>query len=140
MQANHPISLERVLFTRSSVISLPEHNPSARHATQHQPVNSITIDSIAETPGRYLATMSMVLNAEGDPTDPYMIDMECIGVFTADDTLSEEDRQRGLMITAHSVLYGAIREAVAWLTSRQAYGALSLGLSILSSKPIPPSS
>jgi hypothetical protein len=29
------------------------------------------------------------------------------------------------------VVYGAIREAVLWLTGRQPYGPLSLGLSVL---------
>lgn len=38
-------------------------------------------------------------------------------------------------ITAHSVLYGAIREAVSWITGRHPYGQISLGLSILSSPP-----
>ncbi|MFZ3160606.1 MAG: hypothetical protein WBI05_11840 [Rhodoferax sp.] len=37
--------------------------------------------------------------------------------------------------TAHNVLYGAIREAVSWLTARQPYGAVMLGLSVLQPAP-----
>ena len=48
--------------------------------------------------------------------------------------LTEEEALRGVTITAHSVLYGAIRETVAWLTGRQVYGSLLLGLSVLRNK------
>ncbi len=71
------------------------------------------------------------MNEEADPKFPYTIDMECIAVFTADDTLSEEEALRGVYITANSVLYGAIRESVAWITGRQPYGPLVLGLSVI---------
>jgi hypothetical protein len=57
--------------------------------------------------------------------------MECIGDFEADAGLSDEEAERGVLITANSVLYGAIREAVSWLTGRQAFGSITLGLSVL---------
>ncbi len=84
-------------------------------------------------PGRYSASMRTTINPSMEPSSPYFVDMECVAVLTVDDTLTPEDAVRGATITAHSVLYGAIREAVAWLTSRQPYGTLVLGLSVLKS-------
>ena len=57
--------------------------------------------------------------------------MECLGIFLADPKLTKEEAMRGVTITAHGVLYGAIREAVAWITGRQPFGPLILGLSVL---------
>jgi hypothetical protein len=57
--------------------------------------------------------------------------MECVAFFNVDDTLNEEEAKRGVTITGNSVLYGAIRESVAWLTGRQPYGGLLLGLTVL---------
>jgi preprotein translocase subunit SecB len=81
--------------------------------------------------------MKTVLNPDADPADPYSITMECIGVFRIDPALPEAEAKRGLLITAHSVLYGAIREAISWITARQPYGPLALGLSILSTGQTP---
>ena len=138
MAANgHPIGLERVLFTRSVVIAVPEHVPNGDVINGIAPENAIDINQMDGEPGKYQAVMRSKLNASGDPSFPYIIDMECIAVLTADDTLSQELAARGVMITAHSVLYGAIREAVAWITGRQPFGQLMLGLSVLQGSSAP---
>ncbi len=132
-QPSHPISLDRVFFTRSVVIAIPEHKAGEGIITM-TPTNDLDISPLDEGgSGLYMATMRSVMNAENDPIAPYKIDMECVGIFTVDDTLNAEDALRGVTITAHSVLYGAIREAVSWITGRQPYGPLSLGLSVLRS-------
>ncbi|MNR26436.1 hypothetical protein D3C85_1436470 [compost metagenome] len=77
--------------------------------------------------------MRCIMNASLDAALPYSIDMECVAQLTTDGTLTEDEAKRGVYITAHSVLYGAIREAVLWITSRQPYGPLQLGLSVLQS-------
>jgi len=81
--------------------------------------------------------MTSIFNAEKDKAAPYHFDLQCMGIFHADGTLTEEEAMRGVTITAHNVLYGSIRECVAWLTGRQVYGSLILGLSVLrtSKKP-----
>lgn len=131
--ANHPIALERVLFTRSIVVAIQAH---AEHDGKINalPENQIDVTPIEGQPRKYVAVMSTKLNTEGDAGAPYMIDMECIGFFITDDTLTEDEARRGVLITAHNVLYGAIREAVAWLTGRQPHGTLVLGLSVLQTK------
>lgn len=40
----------------------------------------------------------------------YFIDMECMAILTADDTLTPDEALRGVTITGHSVVYGAIRK------------------------------
>lgn len=133
-QPSHPITLEQVFFTRSSVISVPGHQPVSGLITS-APENAIEVKKTEGTTGHYAASMRTVINQSYDKAYPYAIDMECVGVFFADNTLSETEALRGVTITAHSVLYGAIREATAWLTGRQPYGTLMLGLSILKGKP-----
>jgi hypothetical protein len=73
-----------------------------------------------------------------DKQYPYSIDMECVGIFNADDTLTANEKLNGVTLTAHNVLYGSIREAVAWLTARQPYGPVMLGLSVLQPAPADP--
>jgi hypothetical protein len=85
--------------------------------------------------GGYVAIMRTVINPDKEKTGPYSVEMICMATLAADGSLDEAEAQRGVTITAHSVLYGAIREAVAWTTGRQPYGQLSLGLSVLRSKP-----
>lgn len=119
------------MFTRSVVIAIPDHLPSGLTQISLGPENSINVTPIDGQEGKYQVSMGTKLNINGDPTYPYIIDMECIGVFSADTKLSKEEAMHGVTITGHSVLYGAIREAVAWLTGRQPFGLLMLGLSIL---------
>lgn len=128
---NHPITLKSVFFTKTVVIAVPNHQPTEGGKVLSGPQNNLNGEKIKDTPGHYVATMQTKINLDQDVTYPYLIDMECVGVFVADDTLSEEDAHRGIMITAHSVLYGAIREAVAWITGRHPYGQLMLGLSVI---------
>lgn len=128
---NHPIQLNNVFFTRSVIISIPEHKPNDEVRARPGAENKITLNAIEGESGRYQVTMHTTLNLQGDPAEPYMIDMECIGVFTVDETVPADEIPRAVTITAHSVLYGAIREAIAWITGRQAFGQLMLGLSVL---------
>lgn len=131
--SEHPIRLDKVFFTRSVVISIPEHKPNGGIIAQG-PENKIDLSKVEGDQRLFQATMRTTQNTIGDASMPYVIDMECVGLFFVDDSLSEEDALRGTMITAHSVLYGAIREAVAWITGRQPFGQLMLGLSILQAK------
>lgn len=138
----HPISLIRVVFTRSIVVSIPTHQPVDATNLKPEdiepiagPVNKIDVVQVKESAGVYQASMRTLLNQSGDPIDPYIVDMECVGFFKVDGSLDEAEAVRGVTITAHSVLYGAIREAVSWITGRQAFGPLVLGLSVLQSTP-----
>jgi hypothetical protein len=127
---HHPIALQETFFLRSTVVAVPEHvpDPEAKPAV---PENNIHVSALEDRPGFYYASMRTVLNQEMDKNLPYFIDMECMALLSADNSLTPEEALRGVTITAHSVLYGAIREAVAWTTARQPYGPFLLGLSVL---------
>lgn len=128
---HYPITLERIFFTRTVVIAIPEFQPSSEPNIASAPENSIDIQEIDAAKKRYQVTMRTTLNQSSAPTDPYKIDIECIAILVADDSLNEEEKERGLLITGHSVLFGAIRETVSWITGRHPYGPMMLGLSIL---------
>lgn len=130
----HPISLQTIVFTRSVVLAMPGHKPKDGQLAI-EPENKIDVSPIPDQKGGWSATMRSVWNPSQDNSLPYSIDMECMALLRADESLAEADAARGVTITAHSVLYGAIREAVAWLTGRQPYGPLMLGLSVLQTAP-----
>ena len=127
----HPIQLERVVFTRSIVIAVPQHQPVDPAQLTLGPEKSVNVAAIDGQEGKYQVSVGTKLNINGDPAYPYIIDMECVGVFSVDTKLPKEEAVRGVTITGHSVLYGAIRESVAWITGRQPFGQLMLGLSVL---------
>ncbi len=136
---SHPVTLERYFFTRSVVVTVDSHKPG-EGVLSIGPENKIDLAAIEDNPGHYQVTMRSTFNSNGDPSAPYTIDMQCVGLFIADSSLSPIDAPRAVTITAHNVLYGAIREAVAWITGRQPFGTLVLGLSVLQPQPnIPPS-
>ena len=128
--AKFPITLEAIVFTRSVVIAILDHerDPKVPIAV---PVNTVNVAPMDESGSKFSVTMKMVINSERSKASPYFADMECSATFAVDDTLKGDEATRGVMIVAHNVLYGAIRESVAWITSRQPYGPLILGLSVL---------
>lgn len=132
--ATHPIIFEHLFFVRSVVISVPGHIPNPEMLPMG-PENTIHVSKIEGDARRYEGKMRTVMNLAADPQYPYSIDMECFAHFLVDDTLTEEEANRGVHITAHNVLYGAIREAVSWITGRQPYGPMQLGLSVLRTTP-----
>lgn len=132
-----PIELKQVYFTRSIVVAIAEHAQKENTAdvssprVSSAPVNSINVSFIDGSDNEYVVVMQTLLNMDKDPSDPYMIDMECVALFHVSSELSKEEAMKGVTITGHSVVYGAIREAVAWITGRNPFGALNLGLSVL---------
>lgn len=127
----HPISLLEIYFTKSIVVSIPEYPIGTDKEITEKPINNIEVAQIENEPGKYYSKMTSIFNAAKSDQAPYYIEMECIGFFGADLSLPENEAKKGVFITAHSVLYGAIREAVLWLTGRQPFGTFTYGLSIL---------
>ncbi len=128
-----PLTLVKVFFTRTMVVAVPEYKTAGVSLTM-SPENSIDVKPVDGQQGHYAAAMRTMFNKACDPSAPYFIDMECIGIFTAKGAVSAEEAVRDITATAHGVLYGAIREAVSWITGRQAFGQLTLGLAILQPK------
>lgn len=107
------------------------HDPSKAGDLNIEPINKISVRPIKDEPGYYACTMRTVINENESDDYPYKVDIECHAKLFADESLTAEDANRGITITAHSVLFGAIREQVAWITARQPFGPLMLGLSVL---------
>lgn len=126
----HPIGLEQVVFTKVHVAAVAGYEPK-EDAPASEPINTLDVRQLPNETGRYQAVMTTVINAEREAHSPYSIDIECLAVLNADDSLSQADAMRGVTITAHNVLYGAIRETVAWLTGRQPFGPMLLTLTLL---------
>lgn len=131
---NHPIHLLDVIFTKVHVEAVAKHAPTNPPEISDIS-NHLNVEEPQEPGGKYQAVMRTIINKEGSNKHPYVIDVECHAILTADATLTMDEARRGVTITAHSVLYGAIRETIAWLTGRQPYGAVVLGLSVLSGRP-----
>jgi preprotein translocase subunit SecB len=132
----HPIALEHVYFTKVLVEAVPTFQATndSKKAT-YLPENTLEVKALSDSPKKFIAIMSTKINTGRDPIDPYAIEMQCVGIFSADDTLDMPEAVRGVHITAHTVLYGAIRESISWITGRQPFGPLQVGLSVLQPSP-----
>lgn len=127
-----PFLLEQVLFVRSHVTAVSGFDPQNSNTSALSPVSKIEIKIEDGQVRRGIVSMTCQFNSEGSSQAPYIVDMECIGVFQVIEAdLQGVALEKGLTITAHNVLYGAIREAVSWISGRHINGPLVLGLSIL---------
>lgn len=132
-----PIELKQVIFTNINIFSIPEHVPKADiRKTETQLNNNLNIEVINQELKEYAVSMTSQFNLSMDPAEPYAIDISCMGVFSVvDPSISEDELMKALTITGHSVVYGAIRETVSWITSRSIYGAFIFGISVLKPQP-----
>jgi preprotein translocase subunit SecB len=135
-QAQFPLQLIQVVFTKCHVEAIQTHDPNANPGqTRNAAQNVIKIEKVEGKTHEYVFIMHTKFNPERDAFDPYFVDIECFAVFSVVPDLSEEETHKALTITGHSVVYGAIRESISWITARQPFGPLALGLSILIPKP-----
>ena len=65
-------------------------------------------------------------DADEGPICPYMLDIQAVGVFSVADTVEEGKREPLVFECGAALVYGAIREMVANITSRSAFGRLML--------------
>lgn len=129
-------SLTQVYFVRSVVVAVRDFKEGT--SDMGEPLNEVEVIPDAQNPGLYIASMRCRINPDRLPAHPYEVDMECVcGLRLVDTSLDAATAFRGATITAHSVLYGAIREAVASITGRQPWGPLMLGLSVLTPPATP---
>lgn len=128
-----PIALKQVIFTNISVLAIPEHVPASDLKKSEAPLNNnINIELLNRELKEYAVSMTSQFNLDKDKGEPYAIDISCIGIFTVvDPAISEAEAMEAITITGHSVVYGAIRETVAWLTSRSIYGPFTFGITVL---------
>ena len=128
--APFPVQLEAVVFTKVSVVAVPEHEPNGE-ALAIAPQNRIEVTPDDQRPNMFVVSMTTIMNPESSKEAPYNIDVNCTAVLRVAESLDANEARKAATITGHSVVYGAIRECVTWLTARQPYGPLVLGLSVL---------
>lgn len=130
-----PLQLQGLFFTRSIVVAMPGYDASLPIDEPITPSNSLDVKRIEDSPARFMVTLQSTFNPESLAQYPYFIDMECLAVFSVVADIPEEEALRAATLTGHQVTYGAIREAVMWLTSRQPNGPFLLGISVLTPTP-----
>ena len=126
-----PVELKQVYFTRSIVVALPNYELKEAVVINFPPQNNINVQYIEGSDNDYVFVMQTLMNVDKNPLDPYMIDMECVAQLHINNELSKDESMKAATVTGHSVVYGAIREAVSWITGRHPFGPVSLGLSVL---------
>lgn len=131
--ADFPVTLKQVYFTRTVVIANPDHKPDPNVKIRLAPQNTINIQKLEDAENEYVVSMKTLYNPESNPTEGYTIDIECVALFQVLNITGDE-ALKAVTIVGHSVVYGAIREAVLWITSRHPFGPLTLGLSVLEPK------
>jgi hypothetical protein len=110
------------------------------HNAVLSPKNQVSVQANPENEREMMCLMRTKFNEERSTDGPYFVDIECAARFSIRDVkLSQDEAKRGVLITGHNVAYGAIREAVNWITSRHVNGPLVLGLSVLQFKKEPAS-
>lgn len=129
----YPIELQSVTFTNTSILAIPTHTPSVElKKTNREVINNISLELLNQETHEWAVSMTSQFNKEGSPEEPYMIDMAAIGTFKVLNLdLPEDELMKALTITGHSIVYGAIRESVLWITSRSIFGPFTLGISLL---------
>lgn len=134
-----PVILDHVFFTKMLVEAIPNHQHQPNHVIKHVPENNIHIhehDDMKDDVYRFFSvTIKTSINKLAEVSDPYRIEFEAVGKFRVNKNQTEEEISKGVTIVGHSVVYGSIREAILWTTSRQPFGPLNLGLSILKPSP-----
>ncbi len=132
-----PFELLGVVFTNSVVKAIKGYSPDAANA-QLTPKNEVNVQADQEGKRQFWCGARTVYNAEQSKDGAYYIEIECLARFRViDDEMSDEEAKRGITITGHNVTFGAIREAVSWITSRHVHGPLLLGLSVLRTTKAP---
>jgi hypothetical protein len=138
-----PLILKEVFFTKLHIEVVPDHDPSTfspEDLVQSNTIKVIRLEDKDGTPSNsYNVSMRVTYNPELDTRAPYGIEVECMALLVDNTSGKDPAVERGVHITGHSVVYGAIRESVLWMSSRLAYGPFTLGLSVLSSEKLPES-
>lgn len=66
------------------------------------------------------------MESEEGPVCPYIIDIQAVGTFSLNESFHSDDPEKFVFECGAALVYGAIREMVANITSRSAFGRLML--------------
>lgn len=75
---------------------------------------------------QYWVGLDYGLNSTDEKRCPYIVDMKVVGFFNVRDSVPEEKRDSLVYENGSALVFGAIREMIATITSRSLYGTLLL--------------
>lgn len=130
-QKPFPLNLTQVSFMKLSFEAIQEFDPSSIAEFKLTPINNIAVQENPHEKNSFVMQMTTLINPEKSKDQPYFIDIVVLAYFSYLEGMDIEEARRGVTITGHNVCYGAIREAVGWITGRLPYGPIGLGLSVL---------
>lgn len=130
-----PLQLKHLLFTRILVDpEVPFEQADTFKAGEfsfedvvfHVNLTAAVAAGQEENPHDFMIKLHVGISNEKDTRAPYKIDIGVLGLFTCSEKIEIEDRNNIVTVNGASVLYGAIREQVATLTSRSYLGSMVL--------------
>ncbi|MDZ8118185.1 protein-export chaperone SecB [Pontiella agarivorans] len=121
-----PLQLESYMFTRVHVDACD--NPACQDIEGTGQFESNThCQQHNEDASRWMVTVGLAfVQADGEECPPYTIDIEVVGFFHVADEFPEEKKISMVKANAPAILFGAIREMVANITSRGPYPRFDL--------------
>jgi len=130
-----PLQLKHLLFTK--VLVDPEVPFEEADTFKHGEfsfegvvfdVNLTTAQAAGQEadPRDFMIKLHVGISNKKDTHAPYKIDIGVVGLFTVSEVILLEDRNNIVTVNGASMLYGAIREQVATLTSRSYLGSMVL--------------
>jgi len=140
-----PLELKALTFLKVDITSYEdpqavedaeERASEAEPAEQGVQVRLAPRDGQGEAPTEFAIKVRYRLPNEKPPVMPYAIDVEAVGLLAVADAFPVDERFDLARVNGASLVYGAIREMVANITCRQAYG--EFWLPTLRFKPGPP--
>lgn len=134
-----PLTLHSVIFTKLNFETVFEFNPNEMAIRELKPLNNVAVQETPDRPNTIAVQMTTQINPERNKEEPYFIDVVCLALFNYEENTPVEELHRAATIIGHNVCYGAIREAVSWITGRLPYGPVGLGISVLQPTPNPES-
>lgn len=130
-----PLQLKHLLFThifiepevpfeQASTVSAGEF--SFEGVNFHVNLTSSSAEGQENDPRDYMVKLNVAISNEQDTHAPYKINFGVAGLFSISEKVEIKDRNNIITVNGASLLYGAIREQVATITSRSYLGTMVL--------------
>ena len=138
MMSLDDLVLEPHTFTHVRVMALAKFDPSVAQTSNGDIASQLTVKGSTSEANQYIAQLRVQFNTDGDSRYPYAVDISCMTTVKVKIPKSEAEDREIVAITAHQMLFPAIREMAAMITARQPWGQMTLGFSQMKAVPADP--
>lgn len=130
-----PLQLKQLLYTRLTVEPIGQYlNVETAPAYEFDfegvnftgSVNTALADGQNDDPRDYVVDLRISFPGEVGKQTPYRVDAGVIGFFQISDLIKKSEREDIVTVNGASLLYSAMREIVASITSRSVFGIMTL--------------